>query len=66
MLTALILVVFAAVALVLILLSLVVIAMRQEPRDAELTNVAPSLTAAMVRRFLGVYVRRPTPPNRRF
>lgn len=61
MLTALTLVIFAAVALVLILLSFVVIVMRQEPRDTELTDVAPSLTAAMVRRFLGVYVRRPTP-----
>jgi hypothetical protein len=66
MLITLALVIFAAVALVLILLSFVVIVMRQEPRDTELTNVAPSLTAAMVRRFLGVYVRRPTPPNRRF
>jgi hypothetical protein len=62
MLTALILAVFATAALVLILLSLVVIVMRQEPRDTELTNVAPCLTAAMVRRLLGVYVRRPTPP----
>lgn len=61
MLTALALVIFAAVALVLILLSFVVIVMRQEPRDTELTDVAPSLTAAMVRRFLGVYVRRPIP-----
>ena len=62
MLTALILVVFAAVALVLILLAVVVVAIRQEPRDAELSNVAPSLIAVMVRRLLGVYVRRPTPP----
>ena len=62
MLTVLILVVFAAVALVLVLLVVVVIAIRQEPRDTELTNVAPSLVAAMVRRLLGVYVRRPTPP----
>jgi ABC-type glucose/galactose transport system permease subunit len=61
MLTALALVIFAAVVLVLILLFLVVIAIRQEPRHMELTNVAPSLTAAMVRRLLGVYVRRPTP-----
>jgi hypothetical protein len=61
MLTALTLAVFAVAVLVLILLSVVVIAMRQEPRDAELTDVAPSLTAAMVRRLLGVYVRRPTP-----
>jgi len=62
MLTALVLVVFAAVALVLILLAVVVIAVRQEPRDMEMSNVAPSLIAAMVRRLLGVYVRRPTSP----
>ena len=62
MLTALILVVFAAVALVLILLAIVVVAIRQEPRDMEMSNVAPSLIAVVVRRMLGVYVRRPTPP----
>ena len=62
MLTALILVVFAVVALVLILLAVVVVAIRQEPRDTEMSNVAPSLIAVMVRRLLGVYVRRPTPP----
>jgi hypothetical protein len=62
MLTVLISVVFAAAALVLSLLSVVVIAIRQEPRDSELTYVAPSPVAAMVRRLLGVYVRRPTPP----
>ena len=62
MLTVLILVVFAAVALVLVLLVVVVIAIRQEPRDTELDNVAPSLIAVIVRRLLGVYLRRPTPP----
>jgi hypothetical protein len=62
MLTALILVVFAAVALVLIMLAVVVVAIRQEPRDTEMSNVAPSLIAVMVRRLLGVYLRRPTPP----
>ena len=62
MLTALILVVFAAAALVLILLAVVVVAIRQEPRDTEMSNVAPSLIAVMVRRLLGVYLRRPTPP----
>ena len=60
--TALILTVFVVVALVLILLAVVVAAIRQEPRDAEMSNVAPSLTAVMVRRLLGVYVRRPTLP----
>ncbi len=62
MLTVLILIVFAAVTLVLILLAVVVIAIRQEPRDMEMSNVAPSLIAVMVRRLLGVYVRRPSPP----
>jgi len=62
MLTVLLLVVFAVVALVLILLAVVVVAIRQEPRDAEMSNVAPSLIAVLVRRLLGVYLRRPTPP----
>jgi hypothetical protein len=63
MLTALILVVFVVVVLVLLLLAVVVVAIRQEPRDVEMSNVAPSLIAAMVRRLLGVYVRRPTLPT---
>jgi hypothetical protein len=62
MLTALIMVVIAAVGLVLILLAVVVVAIRQEPRDMELDNMAPSLIAGVVRRLLGVYLRRPTPP----
>ena len=64
MLTVLILVVFAAVALVLVLLAVVVVAIRQEPRDMEMSNVAPSLIAVMVRRLLGVYLRRPDSPSR--
>ena len=60
--TVLIVVVFAVVVLVLILLVVVVVAIRQEPRDVEMSNVAPSLIAVMVRRMLGVYLRRPTPP----
>ena len=60
--TVLILAVFAVVVLVLILLAVVVFAIRQEPRDAEMSNVAPSLIAVVVRRLLGVYLRRPTPP----
>jgi hypothetical protein len=62
MLTVLILIVFAAVALFLVLLAIVVVAIRQEPRDAEMSDVAPSLIAVLVRRLLGVYLRRPTPP----
>ena len=48
--------------LVLILLAVVVVAIRQEPRDTEMSNVAPSLIAVVVRRLLGVYLRRPAPP----
>jgi hypothetical protein len=62
MLAVLILVVFAVVALVLILLAIVVVAIRQEPRDVEMSHVAPSPIAVMVRRLLGVYLRRPSPP----
>jgi hypothetical protein len=62
MLTVVILIISAAVMLVLILLLVVVVAIRQEPRDTEMSNVAPSLIAVMVRRMLGVYLRRPTPP----
>ena len=61
MLTVLISVVVAAATLVLVLFAVVVFAIRQEPRDMEMSNVAPSLIAVMVRRLLGVYMRRPTP-----
>jgi hypothetical protein len=62
MLAALILVVFTVVVLVLILLAVIVVAIRQEPREMEMSHVAPSFIAVMVRRLLGVYLRRPTPP----
>jgi hypothetical protein len=62
MLTVLILVVIAVVVLVLILLAVIVVAICQEPRDMEMSHVAPSLIAVMVRRLLGVYLRRPAPP----
>jgi hypothetical protein len=65
MLTVLVMVVFASVVLILVLLVVVVVAIRQEPRDTEMSNVAPSLIAVMVRRLLGVYLRRPTPPANR-
>ena len=63
MITVLISVVFVVVVLALILLAIVVVAIRQEPRDVEMSHVAPSLIAVMVRRLLGVYLRRPTPPT---
>ena len=62
MLTVLILVVFVVVVLVLVLLAVVVVAIRQEPRETEMRTVAPSLIAVVVRRLLGVYLRRPAPP----
>jgi len=62
MLTVLILVVLTAGALTLILLAVVVVAIRQESRDPQMSKVAPSVIAVVVRRLLGVYVRRPTPP----
>ena len=61
--TVLILVVFVVGALVLVLLAIVVVAIRQEPRETEMRTVAPSPIAAVVRRMLGVYLRRPTLPT---
>jgi hypothetical protein len=49
--------VFAVAAVAL--LAVVVTAIRQEPRDAELGTYAPNPMAALVRRLLGVSVRRP-------
>jgi hypothetical protein len=46
--------------LFLVLLAIVVIGMRQESKD-ELNMRAPSLFAALARRMLGVYVRKPDP-----
>jgi hypothetical protein len=48
---------FAVIAVAL--LAMVVAAIRQEPRDAELGSYAPNPMAALVRRLLGVSVRRP-------
>jgi Flp pilus assembly protein TadB len=60
MLTNLILTAGAVMVLVLIMLAVVVVGIRQEPRTEELTKQAPNLIAALVRRLLGVNVRRPT------
>jgi hypothetical protein len=59
--TVLILVIFVIVAVVLVVLAIVVVAIRQEPRETEMRTVAPSLIALVVRRLLGVYLRRPAP-----
>jgi hypothetical protein len=62
MLSLLTLVISAVVVLVLVLLAVIVVAIRQEPRDTEMKTVAPSRIAVLVRRLLGIYLRRPTPP----
>jgi hypothetical protein len=64
MLTILVLVVGLAIILVVLLLVIVVIGIRQEPLTEELSEQAPSLTTAFVRRLLGVYVRKPDSPPR--
>jgi hypothetical protein len=61
MLAALIVIVLVAITLVLILLAVVVVGIRQEPRSAELSDVAPSPITGLVRRLTGLSVRRPTP-----
>jgi hypothetical protein len=61
MVTVFILMVLVEIALVLILLGVVVVGIRQEPPWTELSEVAPSPIAAMIRRLLGLHVRRPTP-----
>ena len=62
MLTSLILIVGAVMMLLLVLLTVVVIGIRQEPSAEELTSQPPNLITALVRRLLGVYVRRPAGP----
>jgi hypothetical protein len=51
----------AAMGLVLVMLAAVVVGTRQESSAHELTRQAPNLIARLVRRLLGVYVRRPDP-----
>ena len=58
MLTTLILIISAVGGVALAVLVVVVVAIRQEPRNMELSNVAPSRVAIRVRRLLGVYLRR--------
>jgi hypothetical protein len=63
MLTILILVVGSLAILDVLLLLIVVIGIRQEPRTEELSGQAPSPIAAFVRRLLGVSVRKPDSPT---
>jgi len=58
MLTVLFILVLAIGALVLILLAVVVAGIRREPPTTELSSRAPGLISALVRRLLGVSVRR--------
>jgi len=61
MLTALILIALAVIGVVLVLLGVVAVGIRQEPRWTELSDVAPSPIAAMVRRLCGLHIGRATP-----
>jgi hypothetical protein len=62
MMLAALLFVAAAVALIaVLLLVMVVIGIRQEPSGAEMSSRARRPAAALTRRLLGVYVRRPGP-----
>ena len=61
MITVLILTVAVVTALVLTLLAVVVAGIRQEAPAAKLSIHPPRQIAAMVRRLLGVSVRRPSP-----
>ena len=61
MLAALLFVAAAMALIVVLLLAVVVAGIRREPTDAEMTSRAPRATAALARRLLGVYVRRPYP-----
>jgi hypothetical protein len=64
MLTALIFLVIISTLLVLVLLAVVAVGIHREPPSAELSTRAPSLTAGLARRMVGVYIRRPDPTER--
>lgn len=64
MLEILIFVIGSAAVLVALLLVIVVIGIRQEPPMEELNEQAPSFIAAVVRRLLGTYVRKPVSRTR--
>ena len=64
MLTILVVLIGSVSILLVLMLLIVVIGIRQEPPTEELSEQAPSLTTAFVRRLLGVYVRKPDSPPR--
>ncbi len=49
--------------IVLLLLTVVVAGIRQEPTNARMTSRAPRPTAALARILLGAHVRRPDPAD---
>jgi hypothetical protein len=59
MLAALLFVAAAMALIVVLLLAVVIAGIRQEPANAEMISRAPGAIAALARRLLGVYVRRP-------
>lgn len=59
MLTAVLATAAALAAIAAFLFVAVVVGIRQEPSDQELTSRASALIAAITRRLLGVYVRKP-------
>jgi hypothetical protein len=61
MATALLILAAAILGAVVSLLAVIVAGIRQEPRSAELSTRASGPIAAVVRRLLGLYVRRPDP-----
>jgi hypothetical protein len=62
MLTILFLAVGSVMVFVLVLLTVVVVAIKQEPQAEELATQPPNAITARVRRLLGVYVRKPDQP----
>jgi hypothetical protein len=52
----------AVFVLALVLLGVVVAGIRREPPSTQMSSRPPSLLAGLVRRLLGVGVRRPDPP----
>jgi len=63
MLTALIFLVIITSVLVLVLLAVVAVGIHSEPPSSELSTGAPSLSAGLARRMVGLYIRRPDPPT---
>jgi hypothetical protein len=64
MLTVLGLLILSVTIFVVLLLVTVVVGIRQEPPTEELSEQAPNLTAAFVRRLIGLHVRKPASPPR--